>query len=232
MLTQSLVNFFNKETLGTILAVLSLLKIILNYFNKPLDEIDEIYKKAKISTWRVRFFMVKIPTKKIPKLTYLDVVLYSIIVLFLTSTLVTGSYYGTKLLQIRDGWTSLILKETDEWFLITTDKASEHAFKPSWYITEKTCKSGDADKLIAANKISPALRDFICESFTHSNYQEKIATSIKETTHSKSFMTKMLAVIILGCLWFIMSLILTTVYTVRLKKFIIQEHKKAYFYLT
>ena len=84
MLTQSLVNLFSKETIGTLIAALPVMKIILNYLNKPLDEVNEIYKKAKISTWRVRLFMVKISTKKIPKLTYLDVVLYSFIILFLS----------------------------------------------------------------------------------------------------------------------------------------------------
>lgn len=232
MLTQSLVNLFSKETIGTLIAALPIIKIILNYFNKPLDEIDEIYKKAKISIWRVRFFMVKIPTKKIPKLTYLDVVLLSFIILFLSVTFATGSFYGTKLLQIQNGWTSLILKETDEWFLITTDKASEHAFKPSWYITEETCLSGAADKLINEKKISTPLRNFICESFTHPEYREKIANSIKETAHNKSFLTIVLAVITLGCLWFITSLILTITYTIRLKKFITKEHEKAYYYLT
>ncbi|MGX5152712.1 DUF6216 family protein [Enterobacter hormaechei] len=232
MLTQSLVNLFNKETIGTLIAALPIIKFILNYFNKPLDEVDEIYKKAKISTWRVRLFMVKISTKRIPKLTYLDIVLFSLIILFLSGTLATGSYYGTKLLQIRNGWTSLILKETDEWFLITTDKASEHSFKPSWYITEETCLSGAVEKLINEKKISPPLRDFICESFTHPEYQEKIANSIKETAHNKSFLTIVLAAITLGCLWFITSLILTITYTIRLKKFITKEHEKAHYYLT
>lgn len=64
MLTQSLVNLFSKETIGTLIATLPVMKIILNYLNKPLDEVNEIYKKAKISTWRVRLFMVKISTKK------------------------------------------------------------------------------------------------------------------------------------------------------------------------
>ncbi|HDS9359982.1 TPA: hypothetical protein QH850_002538 [Enterobacter chengduensis] len=232
MLTQSLVNLFSKETIGTIIAALPIIKIFLNYVNKPLDETDEIYRKAKISTWRIRFFMVKISTKKTPKLTYLDVVLLSFIILFLSVTLATGSYYGTKLLQIRNGWTSLILKETDEWFLITTYKASEHAFKPSWYITKETCMSGAAEKLINEKKISAPLKNFICESFTHLQHQEKIADSIKETTHNKLFLTIVLAVLTIGCLWFITSLVLTIIYTIRLKKFITKEHNKAYNYLT
>lgn len=232
MLTQSLVNLFSKETIGTLIAAIPIIKIMLNYFNTPLDEINETYKQAQISTWRIRLFMVKISTKKTPKLTYLDVVLFSFLIVFLSGTLVIGSYYGTKLLQIRNGWTSLILKETDEWFLITTNKASEHAFKPSWYITEETCQSGTAEKLINEGKITPQLSAFICESFTDPNYHEKITKSIKETTHNKSFLTLLLAAITLGCLWFIISLLLTIIYTIRLKKFITQEHKKAYYYLT
>ena len=189
-------------------------------------------KKQKLAYGAFVFLWLKYPQKKIPKLTYLDVVLLSFIILFLSVTFATGSFYGTKLLQIQNGWTSLILKETDEWFLITTDKASEHAFKPSWYITEETCLSGAADKLINEKKISTPLRNFICESFTHPEYREKIANSIKETAHNKSFLTIVLAVITLGCLWFITSLILTITYTIRLKKFITKEHEKAYYYLT
>ena len=181
---------------------------------------------------RTTFYGENIHKKKIPKLTYLDVVLYSFIILFLSGTLATGLYYGTKLLQIRNGWTSLILKETDEWFLITTYKASEHAFKPSWYITKETCLSGGTEILITEKKISSPLRDFICKSFTHSEYRKKIVNSIKETTHNKSFLTVVLAVITFSCIWFIMSLILTIIYTIRLKKFITKEHEKAYYYLT
>lgn len=41
-----------------------------------------------------------------------------------------------------------------------------------------------------------------------------------------------LSIITFGCIWFITSLILTLIYTLRLKKFIIREHEKAYDYLT
>ncbi|MEK0167125.1 DUF6216 family protein, partial [Pseudescherichia vulneris] len=219
MLTQSLISLFSKETIGTLIAAIPLIKIILNYFNKPLEETNEIYKKAKVRTWKVRFFMVKVSTKKIPKLTYFDATLFSIILFFLSGTVVTSSYYGLKLLQIRDGWTSLILKETNEWFLITMNKASEHAFKPSWYITEESCNSGVTKKLIKEGKITPQLSQFICESFTQQSYKVKIAKSIKETIHKKYFLAFVITIIVLGCLWFIMSLILTIIYTLRLKKF-------------
>ncbi|WP_410792887.1 hypothetical protein [Klebsiella aerogenes] len=119
MLTQSLINIFSKEIIGTVITALPIIKAILNYLNKPLDDIDDIYKKAKLSTWRIRFFMIKIPTKEIPRLTRANVILFSIVLLFLFGSLATSSYYGVKLLQVRPGWTSLILKETDEWFLIS-----------------------------------------------------------------------------------------------------------------
>lgn len=45
MLTQSLINIFSKEMIGTVIAALPIIKAILNYLNKPLDDIDDIYKK-------------------------------------------------------------------------------------------------------------------------------------------------------------------------------------------
>ncbi|WP_333870106.1 DUF6216 family protein [Kosakonia cowanii] len=232
MLTQSSVSLFSKETISIVIAAIPIIKTLLNYFNKPLDDVSETYKQAKISTWRVRFFMVKISTKKIPKLTYLDIGLFALLTLFLAGTFATGTYYGTKLLQIKDGWTSLILNDTDEWFLITTNKASEHSFKPSWYITGKSCQSGAVTKLINEKRITPQLRDFICNAFTDPKHQEEIKTSIKNTSHNKNVMKILLGAITIGSLWFIISLLLTIIYTVRLKKFITKEHEKSYLYLT
>ena len=145
MLTQSLINIFSKEMIGTVIAALPIIKAILNYLNKPLDD---IYKKAKLSTWRIRFFMIKISTKEIPRLTRANVILFSIVLLFLFGSLAISSYYSVKLLQVRPGWTSLILKETDEWFLISKTEASEHAFNPSWHLTGKSCTSGEATQLV------------------------------------------------------------------------------------
>lgn len=76
MLTQSLINIFSKEMIGTVIAALPIIKAILNYLNKPLDDIDDIYKKAKLSTWRIRFFMIKISTKEIPRLTRANVIFF------------------------------------------------------------------------------------------------------------------------------------------------------------
>lgn len=45
MLTQSLINIFSKEMIGTVITALPIIKAILNYLNKPLDDIDDIYKK-------------------------------------------------------------------------------------------------------------------------------------------------------------------------------------------
>ena len=44
MLTQSLINIFSKEMIGTVITALPIIKAILNYLNKPLDDIDDIYK--------------------------------------------------------------------------------------------------------------------------------------------------------------------------------------------
>lgn len=232
MLTQSLINIFSKEMIGTIIAALPIIKAILNYLNKPLDDIDDIYKKAKLSTWRIRFFMIKISTKEIPRLTRANVILFSVVLLFLLASFATSSYYGVKLLQIRPGWTSLILKETDEWFLISETEASEHAFHPSWHLTAKSCISGEATQLANDKIITPQLGRFICESFTNTDDKEKIIKSIKDTTHNKPIITFLISIITVGCIWFISSLILTLIYTLRLKQFIIREHEKAYDYLT
>ena len=232
MLTQSLINIFSKEMIGTIIAALPIIKAILNYLNKPLDDIDDIYKKAKLSTWRIRFFMIKISTKEIPRLTRANVILFSVVLLFLLASFATSSYYGVKLLQIRPGWTSLILKETDKWFLISETEASEHAFHPSWHLTEKSCISGEATQLANDKIITPQLGKFICESFTNTDDKNKIKKSIKDTTHNKPIITFLISIITVGCIWFIISLILTLIYTLRLKKFIIREHEKAYDYLT
>ena len=218
--------------IGTIIAALPIIKAILNYLNKPLDDIDDIYKKAKLSTWRIRFFMIKISTKEIPRLTRANVILFSVVLLFLLAIFTTSSYYGVKLLQIRPGWTSLILKETDEWFLISETEASEHAFHPSWHLTEKSCISGEATQLANDKIITPQLGKFICESFTNTDDKNKIKKSIKDTTHNKPIITFLISIITVGCIWFIISLILTLIYTLRLKKFIIREHEKAYDYLT
>lgn len=231
MLTQSLINIFSKEMIGTVITALPIIKAILNYLNKPLDDIDDIYKKAKLSTWRIRFFMIKISTKEIPVLTRANVILFSIVLLFLFGSLATSSYYGVKLLQVRPGWTSLIFKETDEWFLISETEASEHAFHPS-ASHRKSCISGEATQLANDKIITPQLGRFICESFTNTDDKENIMKSIKDTTHNKPVITFLISIITVGCIWFITSLILTLIYTLRLKKFIIREHEKAYDYLT
>jgi len=232
MLTHSLASLLSKETIGSLIAAIPIIKIILNYFHKPLDDIDDLYKKAKISTWRVRLFMITISTKKIPKLTHIDITLFSFLILCLSSALVAGSFYSMKMIQIKDGWTSLTLKETNEWFLITTNRASEHAFKPSWYITEESCQSGETTKLVNEKKITHQLEQFICDSFiTHSDH-ENIEKSIKYTDNNKSILIALTIITTAGFLWFIISLLLTIIYTVKLKNCIVQEHKKAYHYLT
>jgi len=103
MLTQSLINIFSKEMIGTVIAALPIIKAILNYLNKPLDDIDDIYKKAKLSTWRIRFFMIKISTKEIPRLTRANVILFSIVLLFLFGSLAASSYYGVKAITSTSG---------------------------------------------------------------------------------------------------------------------------------
>lgn len=96
----------------------------------------------------------------------------------------------------------------------------------------KSCLSGEAKQLANDKIITPQLGRFICESFTNTDDKENIMKSIKDTTHNKPVITFLISIITVGCIWFITSLILTLIYTLRLKKFIIREHEKAYDYLT
>lgn len=228
--------FFSKELITIIISVLTfalaVLKSISSVLNKSIGEADVIYKKAGLKIWKLRLFAVNLPVNKVPKITKGGLLTFSFITIFCIISGAFSGYYNFKIRQIPDGWIWLTFKKTNEDFLLTKNKASEQALHPSWYITMETCKSKNLQNLVEKKKISQELHNFICSIITNEKYENELKKSIEKFQHEKRPISLLLTFMFVFFLWIFMNAMLTFIYTIKLRKSILKEHKDARNYLT
>ncbi|KHT17921.1 DUF6216 family protein [Pectobacterium brasiliense] len=208
------------------------IKYIILYLNKPIKAYKKLYKKAGVSTWRVKLFLINIPIRKIPDMTKIIKVFFSIVITTCIAGSLFFSYICAKILVVPQNWTALTVKETREDFLITKNKAEDFAFKPSWYIDKESCQTGKNEDLVKNKTISPQLSEIVCEILTNEDKKDHLDNSISEFHNSKTFILVSIAILVVVFMWLGMSIFLSWTYTNRLRRHILKEQEKSFYYLT
>lgn len=227
---------FSKEGITTITSILSvaivILKSITSHLTKPIEGFGRLYKKAGLSTWVARLFSVQIATKKLPEITPVGWAALATGLSFFFIASCISSYYVIKINRVPEGSTWLTLKATNEDFAISTSSATGVALRPSWTITSETCKTGKSQELVDYGKMSGLLHKFICDALTEKKDQEEIKKSITNFSHNQGIISFLLMVLFIVSTWFFISLVMTAVYTNKVRAVILKEQQEAFNYLT
>ncbi len=227
---------FSKEGITIITSVLSvsivILKAIINHLNKPIEGTDRLFKKAGLPRWLVRFFSIRVSIKKVPEVTHGGLIALGIALSFFVFVTCATSYLNLKLHSVPDGFTWLTFKATKEDFIISDTSASEVAFSPSWRITKTDCESGKSKGLVDYGKISGLLHNYICDVLTENIDQKEIKESIEQFGRNHGKLTVLFLALSCGSLWFFISLLMTGIYTLKIRKIILKEQKDSFQYLT
>ncbi|EJL88011.1 DUF6216 family protein [Pantoea sp. GM01] len=227
---------FSKEGITIITSVLSvaivILKSIINHLNKPIEGTDRLFKKAGLPRWLVRFFSIRVSIKKVPEVSHGGLIVLGIALSFFVFVTCFTSYFNVKLSKVPDGFTWLTFNATKEDFIISDKSASEVAFSPSWRITVTDCESGKSKELVDYGKISGLLHNYICDVLTDHIDQKQIKDSIEQFGRNHGKFTVLLLALSCLSLWFFISLLMTGIYTLKIRKIILKEHKDSFHYLT
>lgn len=197
----------------------------INKLNLPIKDHHETYRKAGVKTWILRFFSISINLKEVPKLGRTDLFFIYLLMAIFISSAVAFTYLGWKIAIVPKNWTALTLKTTKENFLITYDKASAHALKPSWSISSKQCSSTPHTTLANNNKISNELTNVICEILNATPPDKNLNKYILEFNKDRNFYITLLFLLILLMAWLSIGAKLNIKYTNKLRKHILKEQE-------
>lgn len=197
----------------------------INKLNLPIKDHQETYRKADVKTWVLRFFSISINLKDVPKLGRADLFFIYLLMAIFISSAVTFSYFGWKIAIVPKNWTALNFKPTKENFLITYDKASAHALKPSWSISSKQCSSIPHPDLARNNKISNELTNVICEILNASPPDKKLKQYILQFNKARALLIPILFLLILFMIWLSIGARLNVKYTKKLREHILKEQE-------
>jgi len=197
----------------------------INKLNLPIKYHQETYRKAGIKTWPLKLFSISINLKKVPKLNRIDLFFIYLMMAIFISAAVTFTYLDWKIAIVPKNWTALTLKSTKEKFLITYDKASAHALKPSWSISSQQCNSTSHTALANNNKISNELANVICEILNATPPDKKLKQSIVEFKKYRTFYITLLSLLILLMAWLSIGVRLNIKYTKKLREHILKEQE-------
>lgn len=197
----------------------------INKLNLPIKEHQETYRKAGIKTWVLRFFSISISLKKVPELGRTELFfIYFLMAIFISSA-IAFTYLGWKIAIVPKNWTALTLKSTKENFLITYDKASAHALKPSWSISRKQCSSIPLTALAKNNKISNELTSVVCEIIKAAPSDKKLKQYILQFNKGRDFFITTLSLLILLMVWLSIGARLNIKYTKKLREHILKDQE-------
>jgi len=210
-------------------ALYKLLKKRLNSFPKYQRK---LFKKAKIKTWKMSLFSIKISLDELPIITKSDKVLSSLLICLAITGMSVSGYFLYKISLIPENWAALTLNSSKEDFLITYGKATSFDRKQAWTIDNEKCLKISAVNFAMANNTSKNLAEVVCEMVSKKNQNPEVEKAIKNTKDVKVIYFIFFPILKLQLLWLVINAYLTLLYKRKLRRVIISEYNRSFQYLT
>jgi hypothetical protein len=212
--------------IGTFITVLTIIVRALFRYRKSHNE---ILKKAGVPAFALNFFTFTIPLKNLPARGWPEKIFAgALLVIFLGGS----GYLSPELILVSrtpDGSALWNWESTNESFYISKLQATEATITspPKWILKASDCDSASAKISYDAKFISAEHATQLCNLMLISPEKDRLEKSLKNFKKNRMAIFLLSGVIALYFSWMILSLILSIIYSQKVRRYILTEQKKA-----
>lgn len=233
-------NIFNAEFLNTPAAALAawisifgaaitLVTIVIRALFKYRKSHDVILKKSGIPAFVLNFFLIRIPLKRLPTITWAE---KAISILFSLLFLYAIYIFGPALIQTiktPPNNTLLYWKSSGESFYISNKLATAATIlsTPDWIISKDDCLQPSSASAEKYKLLTIEHKEDLCKLLTTDEGKVYIDKSVKKFIKDKFFIYSITPMTMFILLWLSLGFMLTIHYSKKVRKYILTEQKNA-----